>query len=304
MLDLLTIGTVTIDLYYKGESLTENDGRFELAVGGKYFADHFYEGLGGGGANVAIGAVKCGIKAGVLAKIGDNPFKQLIIKKLKDSGISFENFCDIEKEYINISSILLNKNGEKTVVNYRTDHQSIFSPESDFEKLIEAKAIYMANLSKVSLQERIEVLAFAKKHGIKVFANLNVTDCRRPIEDVMSFIEPVDALIINEFEYADIIKVPHHNIDFDHDIVKKYKPFQPTDLLVVTAGQKGSYCYHEGKVYYQKSSAVRQVLDTTGAGDAYTAGFISEYLKTSDIKKSMKKGADYAVNIIEKLGAN
>ncbi len=57
MLDLLTIGTVTVDLYYKGESLSEKDGHFNLAIGGKYFADSFYEGLGEGGANVSIGAI-------------------------------------------------------------------------------------------------------------------------------------------------------------------------------------------------------------------------------------------------------
>lgn len=304
MLDLLTIGTVTIDLYYKGECLTEHNGRFELAMGGKYFADHFYEGLGGGGANVAIGVVKSGLTAGVIAKIGENPFKKIILEKLEESGVQHQSLCDIEDEYMNISSILLNKEGEKTVVNYRTPHQHVIEKHDDLEKLLKGKAMYMANLSKVSLNERIDILQFAKKHDKKVFANLNVTDCRRPIEQIMHFARYVDVMIINGYEYADIVKLPYASIDFDTDIVKKYAPFDPDDILVITDGKKGSYAYHEGKVYREPAAKVKKVVDTTGAGDAYTAGFISSYLQSSDIQESMKAGAEYAVNIIEKLGAN
>lgn len=304
MLDLLTIGTVTIDLYYKGESITENDGRLELAVGGKYFADHFYEGLGGGGANVAIGVVKAGLKAGVIAKIGNNPFKRLILAGLDEAKVAHKDLCDLEEEYINISSILLNKTGEKTVINYRTPHQHIIEKESDFEKILKGKNLYMANLSKVALTERIDILRFAKKHNIQVFANLNVTDCRRPIEQIMHFARYVDVMIINGYEYADLIKKPYESIDFDENIVKKYAPFNEDDLLVITDGKKGSYAYYEGKVYRQPAVKTKDVVDTTGAGDGYTAGFIASYIQTQDVKSSMKAGAEYAVSIITKLGAN
>ncbi len=304
MLDLLTIGTVTIDLYYKGESITESDGRLELAVGGKYFVDHFYEGLGGGGANVAIGVVKAGLKAGVIAKIGENAFKQIILEKLDEAHISYKDLCEIEKEYINISSIILNKKGEKTVINYRTPHQHIIEKESDYKKLLNTKNIYMANLSKVALTERIDMLRFAKKNDIQVFANLNVTDCRRPIEQIMHFARYVDVMIINGYEYADLVKLPYESIDFDGNIVKKYAPFNEDDLLVITDGKKGSYAYFEGKVYRQPAVKTKDVVDTTGAGDAYTAGFIASYIRTKDIKSSMKAGAEYAVKILTKIGAN
>src|SRR5690606_15950988 len=143
------------DLYYSGESLSQNRENFELAIGGKYFAEHFYEGLGGGGANVAIGVQKLGRKAGLMAKIGDNPFKQVIFHKLDEAGITYKNFCQIEKEYTNISSVLLSKSGEKTVINYRTPHQHIITSPKDYDVLLKAQAVYMANLSGVSFKERI-----------------------------------------------------------------------------------------------------------------------------------------------------
>ena len=90
MYDFICIGNISIDLYFKGESLTYKDNRFQLAIGGKYFADEFYEDIGGGGCNVAAGLTKHGYKVAVFAKIGNNPFRELILKKLKDKNI--QNF--------------------------------------------------------------------------------------------------------------------------------------------------------------------------------------------------------------------
>ena len=48
----------------------------------------------------------------------------------------------------------------------------------------------------------------------------------------------------------------------------------------------------------------KKIVDTTGAGDGYTAGFISSFIKSKGIQKSMKKGAECASKIIEKIGSN
>jgi len=304
MLDLISIGTVTIDLYYKGASLTQNNQNFEFAIGGKYFADHFFEGLGGGGANVAIGVKRLGMKAGLMAKIGNNPFKPVIFNKLDDAGIEYKDFCKIENDYTNISSVLLSKSGEKTIINYRSPHQHIISDEKDYEILHKAQAIYMANLAGVSFKERISVLRHAKKYARKIFANLNVTDCRRPVEEILHFLDPVDIFIINTHEFADIVKTSYESIDFHTNVVNKFAPFHHEKILVLTDGRKGSYTYYEGRVYHEPAIKHIEVVDATGAGDGYTAGFIAEYMKTKDIKKSMKAGSDYSAVILQKLGSN
>lgn len=304
MYDLICIGTVSIDLYYKGDSLTHDNNRFELAMGGKYYADHFSEGLGGGGANVAIGVAKEKFKVALLAKIGNNPFKQMICDKLDSANIHHKDFCQIADDYINISSILLNDSGEKTIINYRTPHQHVIHEQDSYDFLKKAKAIYMANLSKVALTERISVLRKAKKAGVTTFANLNVTDCRRPIEQIEQFLEYVDVFIINSHECADICKTPYQIMDFHDNIIDRFAPFRNDRLLIITDGKKGSFGYKNGKVYYQEAVHVTKVLDTTGAGDAYTAGFIASYLQDGFVKKAMKSGALYATNILTRIGAN
>jgi sugar/nucleoside kinase (ribokinase family) len=288
MADIVCLGTVSIDLYYKGGSLTHDDGRFELAVGGKYFTTSFYEGLGGGGANVAIGIEKNGLDAALIAKIGNNPFKKVIVDELEEAKVTFRDYIDFVDEYLNISSVLLTEKGEKTIINYRTQHESIFSAKEEYKKLIRGKALYMANLSNVTLTERIEVLKYAKDNGVKTYANLNVTDCRRPIEEIIHFLSQVDVLIINGYEFADIVKTSYSSIDFESNIIVKYAPFSSDKLIVITDGAKGSYAYFDGKVYRQKAIKPDKIVDTTGAGDGYTAAF-TEVMREFQAIETMRK---------------
>jgi fructokinase len=305
MVDLISIGTVTIDLYYKGETLTQDNDHFELAIGGKYFADSFFQGLGGGGANVAIGIEKNGLQAALIAKIGNNSFKKLICESLDEAKVTYKDYCQFEEDYTNISSVLLTAKGEKTIVNYRTPHQHIFEKEEDIEILKKGKALYMANLARVPLAERVALLKFGQDNNLTTFANLNVTDARRPIDQIQQILKHVDVFIINTYEFADIVKTSYNSIDFHTKITNKYPLFNPDQLLVVTDGSKGSYAYYQDKMYHQPAIKDVKVVDTTGAGDGFTAGFIAEYIKSDkNIESSMKSGAEYAVKILKKLGSN
>jgi len=119
MYDLISVGNISVDLYFKGQSFTKNKERFQLALGGKYYADYFHEDIGGGGVNVAVGATRLGLRTAVFGKIGNNSFKEMILKKLADKKVSTE-LCQIEDDYYKISSIILTDEGERTLINYET----------------------------------------------------------------------------------------------------------------------------------------------------------------------------------------
>ena len=95
MFDLISIGNISIDMFFKGDSLTYEHNRFQLAIGGKYFVDQFHQGLGGGGANVAIAAARHGAKAAVVGKVGVNSFRKIIMEDLRDAGVD-TSLCQIQ----------------------------------------------------------------------------------------------------------------------------------------------------------------------------------------------------------------
>jgi sugar/nucleoside kinase (ribokinase family) len=304
MYDLISIGSISVDMYFKGDSLTQDGTRFNLAMGGKYQVEHFHAGLGGGAANVAIGVQKHHYKTAVLGKIGNNQFKELILKHLKIHGVS-SALCQEEDEYMKISSILLAPSGERTIIHYETPHEHIIRSVNDLKNIDNAKIIYMSNLWRVPLEERKQILSHAMSRKIVTIVNLGIADCRRPVTQIESLLHHVNVLIVNTHEFAEIVKKPIEEIIFKKDVTD-LMPFLKTKIVVVTDGKNGSYAYLYGKVIHEEAVLVPalKVLDTTGAGDAFSAGFIAGYLEKETIEHALHMGSKHGAHIVQKIGAN
>lgn len=298
MYDLISIGDITVDFFFKGSSLTQKDNRFYLAIGGKYPVEHFYESLGGGGANVAVGAAHFRLQTAVLGKIGENAFKQMILQKLMKKTVSSE-LVMIEKDYLNVSSILLTDSGERTIIHYYTPHTH-FSNDL-IRQSLQTKAVYLGNLPGVSLQERIALLASFKKNGALICLNLGVKDCQKPIREVSPLFKVADIFILNTYEFAELVKNKKETIDFSKNCAGLIG--YDKQILILTDGKNGSFGYRQQKIFSQKAIVPERIIDTTGAGDAYTSAFLASYLRNNDVPKAMHEGSRYAAVILGKIGA-
>ena|SRR3989338_1490651 len=301
--DLVSIGNISIDLYFKGDSLTFQDDRFQLAIGGKYYANYFYESLGGGGANVAIGAAKMGLRTAVFGIIGNTPFKKVVMDSLQASRVSTE-FCSFVKDYYNISTILLTDDGKSSIIHYTPPHQHLTESLEKMEHLANSKIVYLGNLPIVTLTEREKLLGFLKEKKVTSVVNLGSRDCRKSKSQLKNYLNETDIIILNGHEFSELVKAKYHDIHFHEDVIKWYIPTLSEKTIIITEGAKGSFGYRHGKVIYQQAEKIEKVVDATGAGDGYTSAFIAEYSKSEDIKKAMTAGAHYAKLILSKVGAN
>lgn len=300
MYDLITIGDITMDFFFRGKSLTIEKDRFHLAIGGKYLADEFFESLGGGAANVSAGVASFGLKVAVCAKVGENPFKQIILQKLTGRHVGKE-FLTTETDYLNISSILLTFKGEKTVIHYVNRKSDFIVPDSYLKPMLNAKWFYMGNVPDMPINERERILRKAKESRVKICLNFGRQDFVRKPDELKKITDLVDILVLNTYEYAELTRQKHDEIDFSKDCSG---PISFTDkILILTASKNGSYAYHKGKVFHQVAIKYGKVIDTTGAGDGYIAGFLASYINQENIPKAMLQAAEYAGKIIGKIGA-
>ncbi|MCL2390607.1 MAG: PfkB family carbohydrate kinase [Endomicrobia bacterium] len=81
------------------------------------------------------------------------------------------------------------------------------------------------------------------------------------------------------------------------DQSEKYKT-----IFTATLGERGSIAYEKGKEYVCEALKAEKVTDTTGCGDSYQAGFITEYVSSKNIKKSMQKGSQFAAKTLSYVG--
>jgi len=303
MNDLISVGDTTIDLYFKGDSLTKGASRFQLAMGGKYFVDYFHIGVGGGGANVAINTAKAGCKAVLMTKIGRNHFEKIILDRLKTAGVSVK-LTSLEKNYYNLSVILLTKEGERTIINYQNRHGHLLTHNygKNLDLTSQTRMVYFGNLPDVSLTERKELIKKLRKVSQKVIINFGVNDCRRDRSQLDVFFHLTDGLIVNRYEFADLVKKDPLKLNLKNNLLSLL-PELKGKFLIITDADKGSYGYEGANVYYSPPAKAK-IIDTTGAGDSYTAGFISQYLKTNNVHEAMAKGTIAAARILAKVGAN
>ena len=74
-------------------------------------------------------------------------------------------------------------------------------------------------------------------------------------------------------------------------------------LIIITRGENGSVAILNNEITNYESTEVEKVLDLTGAGDLFAAGFLKEYLNKSNIKKCLTTGSKLAAQVIQKIGA-
>lgn len=301
MYDLISFGGIAIDLYYKGASINPKNGKFDLVLGDKYVADEFYECLGGGAANVAVNVASHGFSAAVCAKVGLNVFKQFIIQKLLQKSVSIE-FLQYDEKYMNISSILLSESGERTVINYPTPNESIDLSDNMKRNIVNAKMVYMGNLPDISVLDRAKLLELFGLKNVPIVLNMGTKDCVRDVKETKPLLDLADILIINTHEYSQLVKKPTDKINFREDCAKEIKFDKKT--LIITDGERGSYGWSKSNFHFQKIVPPEKIVDTTGAGDAYVAGFIAAYLNEKTIGECMENGATYSSKILAKIGAS
>jgi fructokinase len=143
-----------------------------------------------------------------------------------------------------------------------------------------------------------QAINFAKKNKVKIAMTLSDVFCvirhKRDFYDLLK--NDLDILIGNENEVNELTDSKTLT-----DSINKLIPLKK--IIVVTRSEEGSLAIYNNEIITCDSVKVSKVLDVTGAGDLFAAGFLKEYLENLDIKKCLTTGSMLASQIIQKIGA-
>ena len=295
------LGSATVDLIFKGKIFDEREvkNRLSLALGGKYIVDEFYQYFGGGGANAAISLARQGFDVSLIAKVGKDVFGKRIRENLKREGIKKDLLMPTAKA-TQISAILVDSDGDRTIANYRGDADLIDLTKKIQKKIKKAAWFVIFSMAKLPKAKKLDFLRFAKQQGVKIFLSLHGTEYFKGFDYLKDYFKLADIVHMNAHECADIFggnaeDFNYHKTNFGKKI--------GISLLVVSYDIKGSFAYTKEKIYHQPIIDTKKIADTTGAGDAFASGFLGKFIKTGDIKTSLKFATKNAASVIEHLGA-
>lgn len=304
MYDIITFGSATIDAFAKTKtetiSIKNNNSTEEFIAylnGSKILIEELDFQIGGGGTNTAVGFSKLGLNTAFCGVIGKCKHKHQIIEQLEKEKI---DFIGIEKEGQTGYSIILDSYvDDRTILTYKGVNDLLEYKKIDKTKL-KAKYFYFSSLMGKSFETFVKLTKYAKKNKIKVAFNPSSYIAKKGITYLKVPLKNTDILIFNLEEARLLTKEKDLEIK---KLIKKISSYGPK-IVIITNGKNGTYVFDKKseKIYFGPSKKMK-VKETTGAGDAFSSGFVSGMILKNDVKFSLNLGIANAQSVIKKIGA-
>lgn len=313
MLDVVTIGSATLDIFLKSDQFKID--RHEQGVylcekyEGKIEAQELVMVSGGGATNSAVGFAKNGFQAAPVIEMGKDPASEAIISELERESLDLSFVIQEDNETTAVSVILLSGKGGNSIVTYRGASRMLTAGDIPFDKLgmilKPGGWIYLTSVGgNMELVEK--VLLWGKEKGRKVFWNPGADEIDGVKKGLalsqrqgQALINAVNILQLNRKEATEFFGVNF----VDEEIWKaEHCPTPPETILIITDGERGGRVCHRGACFWYKGIKTKMV-DSTGAGDALGSGFVTGLMKGKSIEESIEFGKRQAASVVGHIGA-
>jgi sugar/nucleoside kinase (ribokinase family) len=293
----LLVGGATVDFYaYCGDlERIEIDSKARqelvcLPFGSKTTLQDLHVHPGGSAANSAITLNQLGSKASLLAAVGADPVGKMLLASLKHHGISSGQVSVIPGCKTSMSVVLRVPSGEKSILTYRGANDFLSKRGFNPQSIQGSDVVILTSLPSASnYQLFLQILKVAEKqHKLVAFApSISMLTARK--KELATLHERFDLAIMNT-EEAEAYTASKNIKSAIHRLPGKVK--------VVTDASNGAYALAGGQLLHVPAAKVK-VVDTTGAGDSFTAAFAHYYftqiLKAVPTQEACAKAATFAL---------
>ena len=310
-LDVVALGNAIVDVIVKtnDDFLTANnlkkgamtliDENQAATLHGKIRADKVSS--GGSAANTIAGLASMGGRGGFIGKVSNDELGKIFQQDICSLGVQFETTAATSGTGTACCFVFVTDDAERTMNTYLGACVEL-APEDIDSNSIESAAVtylegYLWDPPKAKDAFR-KAMKIAHAAGRPVAFTLSDAFCvERYRTEFLELVRgDIDILFANEQEIQSLYKV--ETID---DAVQQVQ--NCCSIAVLTLGARGSMVVTPKEIYTVSASAVGQVVDTTGAGDLYAAGFLFGYTQGRDLETCGIYGAKAAAEIISHYGA-
>ena len=310
--DVLAIGNAIVDVMATADdALLAREG---LTKGGMMLIDaeratSLYEAMGpaqeisgGSAANTLAGLAGMGCKCAFIGQVAQDQLGEVFAHDVRALGIDYATPVRAGETPTARCLILVTPDGQRTMNTFLGASQFLPASALDPKMIQDAAVLYLEGYLWDPQEPRAAMRAAidaARSAGRKVAFTLSdafVIDRHRG--DFLDLLDKgqIDILFANEAEICSLAQID----DFE-GAVAAIAAKLPT--LVVTRSADGAIAVHEGQRFAVAAEPIDKVVDTTGAGDLFAAGFLAGQAQGKDVETSLRMGAIAAAEIISHFGA-
>jgi sugar/nucleoside kinase (ribokinase family) len=252
---------------------------------------------GGSVANSIVGISQLGERTGFIGKVSDDEFGVTYEEGLKNENVEY--LYKKKKELLPTGSclILITPDHERTMCTFLGTAGKINENDISADVVKKSEMIFLEGYL---WDDGGPVKAFNKaiNNANKVAMSLSDQFCvdRHKIHFLDLVKNKLDITFANEQEITSLIDANNFN-----DVINFSK--QLNKLIVITRGEKGSVAVRGQEIFENDIEKNLRIVDLTGAGDLFAAGFLYGYINKLPLKKCLEKGTEMSSKIIQQFGA-
>jgi sugar/nucleoside kinase (ribokinase family) len=256
---------------------------------------------GGAAANVASWLATHGTSAYLIARVGDDAAGRVLLDELDHFGVEHSNRVIVGAR-TGVVMVLVDPLGERTMFPDSGANAGL-SP-ADLPELKGFDAIYLSGyplLNPLSRPGVLEIIALAKQAQLPIIFDPSTVGVLLEVGvgQVREWLQLMDVVILNE-EEAQFLTGKANPIDSAADLLEL------TQTVVIKRGSNGALGQRRGQQLLQVPAFPATVINTTGAGDAFAAGFIEYWAnpeKSNDLAGALTRGAELGAHCVALIGA-
>lgn len=306
---IITVGDVVIDelLLISNKNtdsrLHNKDDEICFRYGRKIIVDSCNFFIGGNAYNVAVGLSRAGIKSSLCTEIGDDEFSKKIINSLLQEKVDINLVKQITGAKSSFTIGIQFKYDRTLFVDHvKRDHDFNFDDSK-------TEWLYLTNLRKEWIKPYKKIAEVVKKNNVKLIFNPGTSQLKEGYQSIADILKLTFILFLNKEEAQELINTSNNNyspydLSESANVKKLLLTIQGMGVktVVISDGEKGSYLIDEQKRFFHIGILPCDIVEKTGAGDAYATGFLAALIHKKTFQEAMKYGTINAISVITKIG--
>lgn len=243
--------------------------------------------LGGAPLNFAAHAVQCGADASIISCVGDDEWGRKAIQEIEAKNVSISQIQSSKEKPTGTVQVSLFQGQPEYDIVEDVAYDFISAQSIDGGELENASAFYLGTLAQRSEPSRSTLKHLFENYNFKtVFYDVNLRKGTYSKEIIENSLQSTTLLKVNEVE-VEVLGFLLYKKHMDFEIFSKliHSIYPQIEVIIMTAGSEGCYVFNQGQMIHVPSQPVI-VADAVGAGDAFSAAFLTTFLRTHNVQRS------------------
>jgi sugar/nucleoside kinase (ribokinase family) len=253
---------------------------------------------GGAAGNVASWLTRTDAQSTIVGHVGDDAAGAALMSEFDTLGVRHNNLM-VDKGSSGVVVVLVDPTGERTMFPDNGANSGLHI--GDLPELDNFDAVYLSGYSPLDPLSRpgvLEMITAIKSAALPLYFDPASVGAMMevPLDEVKSWIRLMDVILLNEEEaiYLTGETDPEKALE---------KLLEECETVVIKRGSQGAIGKARGSILISVPAISTEVIDTTGAGDSFAAGFIAEYALTKNMQHGLEAGAAVAARCVAIVGA-